>query len=309
MNKTIKLKKIYLKLVMLLALWLSFSFSALHATTDVKIDEQNRTIKGQVISADDNMGFPGVNILVKGTNIGAVTDFDGNYTINVPSTNAVLVFSYIGFKSKEITVGNNKTINVTLEADVSALDEVIVVGYGTQKKESLTGSIEQVTSEVFENRAVTNVALSLQGQSPGLVVNRTSSRPGNEGIGLQIRGATSVNGGSPLIVIDGAPAFDDSEFYQMNPDDIESISVLKDGAASIYGSRAANGVILVTTKKGKGKMKVEFNSMLRMNFLGLRPPVPSYQQYGQLWLDAAEQDTTPNYWNWGEATIRSFAAG
>ncbi|SFD09597.1 TonB-linked outer membrane protein, SusC/RagA family [Algibacter lectus] len=151
--------------------------------------------------------------------------------------------------------------------------------------------------------------MALQGQSPGLVVNRSSSRPGNENVNLQIRGATSVNGGSPLIVIDGAPAFDTNEFYQMNPDDIQSISVLKDGAASIYGSRAANGVILVTTKKGKGKMKVEYNSMIRTNFLGLRPPVSTYQQYGQLWVDAGEQDTVPYYWNWGEDAVRGFAAG
>lgn len=270
---------------------------------------QDLTIKGTVISADDGLPVPAANVIVKGTTDGTTTDFDGNYTINVPSGNTVLIFSSIGFTSQEITVGTNNTINVSLETDVSELDEVVVVGYGTAKKETLTGSIEQVKPEVFESRAVTNVALALQGQSPGLVINRSASRPGNEDINLQIRGATSVNGGSPLIVIDGAPAFDDSEFFQMNPDDIESISVLKDGAASIYGSRAANGVILVTTKKGRGKMKVEFNTMIRANFIGLNPPVPTMQQYGQLWLDAAEQDAVPNYWNWGEDTVRGFAAG
>ncbi|MEI6865405.1 SusC/RagA family TonB-linked outer membrane protein, partial [Flavicella sp.] len=250
-----------------------------------------------------------VNVILKGTSIGTITDFDGNYSINVSSSDAILVFSSIGFVSKEIVSGSKTTINVSLESDLMALDEVIVVGFGTARKETLTGAIEQVKSEVFEDRAVSNVALALQGQSPGLVINRTSTRPGNEGVSMQIRGATSVNGGSPLIIIDGAPAFDTSEFYQMNPDDIESISILKDGAASIYGSRAANGVILVTTKKGKGKLKVEFNSMFRANFLGLRPPVPTYQEYGQLWLDAAEQDSVPNYWNWGEEPVRGFAAG
>ncbi|MCL5128553.1 SusC/RagA family TonB-linked outer membrane protein [Algibacter sp. L4_22] len=279
-----------------------------HASAN-PIIEQNKTITGTVVSAEDNMGIPGVNVIVKGTSIGAVTDFDGNYSITVPNNNSTLVFSYIGYVSQELNTGNKSTINVSLESDVSALDEVIVVGYGTAKKETLTGAIEQVDSEVFQDRAVTNVALALQGQSPGLVVNRNTARPGNENVNLQIRGATSVNGGSPLIVIDGAPAFDDNEFFQMNPDDIESISVLKDGAASIYGSRAANGVILVTTKKGKGKMKVEFNSMIRTNFIGLNPPVPTMQQYGQLWLDAGEQDTTPNYWNWTEDTVRGFAAG
>ncbi|WP_163400048.1 SusC/RagA family TonB-linked outer membrane protein [Flavobacterium fluviatile] len=274
------------------------------------VSNQNLTITGTVSSADDGMSLPGVNIFVKGNpKISASTDFDGKYSINVPSSDAILVFSFIGYKTKEIPLNGQTALNVILESNLSELDEVIVVGYGTSKKESLTGSIDQVTSEVFEDRAVSNVALALQGETPGLVINRSSSRPGNEGINLTIRGATSVNGGSPLIVIDGAPVFDDNEFFQMNPDDIQSVSVLKDGAASIYGSRAANGVILVTTKKGKGKMKVEFSTMLRANILGKRPPLTNYQEYGQLWLDAAEQDTTPNYWNWGKETVEGFASG
>lgn len=125
------------------------------------------------------------------------------------------------------------------------------MGYGTQKKATLSGSIEQMRGEALESRAVSNVGLALQGQTPGLMVTRSSSRPGNEGINFQIRGATSINGGSPLIVIDGVPALNDYSFQNMNSDDIESISVLKDGAASIYGAKAANGVILVTTKKVK----------------------------------------------------------
>ncbi|CDF78727.1 TonB-dependent receptor [Formosa agariphila KMM 3901] len=300
-----------------MALMLSLSYSGVSAATDpykvvsqTNINQQDLTITGTVTAKEDGMPAAGVNVILKGaTGVGAVTDFDGNYTIDVPSASSVLIFSYVGFATQEITVSGRTNINVALDTDISALDEVVVVGYGTATKESLTGSIDQVTSEVFEDRAVSNVALSLQGETPGLTVSRSSARPGNEGVNLTIRGATSVNGGSPLIVMDGAPVFDDSEFFQMNPDDIESISVLKDGAASIYGSRAANGVILVTTKKGKGQMKVEFSSMLRVNVLGERPPMTSYQEYGQLWLDAAEQDTTPNYWNWGKETVEGFAAG
>lgn len=277
------------------------------ASLKTSVKQQKIEVKGTIVD-ENGEPLPGVNVIVKGTSNGTLADFDGNYTISA-SKGEILVFSYLGYTAQEIIVGESSIVNVTLKSDLTDLDEVIVVGYGSVKKESLTGAVEQVKSEVFEDRAVTNIALSLQGQTPGLVVNRNSSRPGNEGADLQIRGATSVNGGSPLIIIDGAPAFDDSEFYQMNPDDIESVSILKDGAASIYGSRAANGVILVTTKKGKGKMKIEFNSMFRVNYLGLRPAVPSYQQYGQLWLDTAEQDTTPNYWNWGENTVRSIAAG
>ena len=271
------------------------------------------TVTGTIISSEDNIPIPGANVVVKGTTNGVSTDFDGNFSIDISSNNAILEITYIGFVTKDIPVGNTTVFNITLEPDVSQLDEVVVVGYGSAKKETLSGSIEQVKSEVFEDRAVTNVGLALQGQTPGLVVNRNTSRPGSDGISLQIRGATSVNGGSPLIVIDGAPVFDDDEFFLMNPDDIQSISVLKDGAGSIYGSRAANGVILVTTKRGLGKMKVEFNTMVRANFIGINPPVPSMQQYGQLWLDAAEQDIgsggVPNYWLWGEDTVNGFANG
>ncbi len=304
--------KIFASLFWVIGFLLCGSASHLHATTTITSTniEQNKTITGTVVSADDNMGVPGVNVLVKGTNVGAVTDFDGNYSINVPSNSSVLVFSYLGFITQEIAVGTNTTINITLQPDLQALDEVVVVGYGTAKKETLTGAVEQVTSEVFQDRAITNTALALQGQTPGLVVTRNSARPGNEDIGLTIRGATSVNGGSALIIIDGAPAFDDSEFYQMNPDDIESISVLKDGSASIYGSRAANGVILVTTKKGKGKLTIEYNGNTRFNSLGLRPPVITMQEYGNLWLEAVEQDGTNDYWGWqSEENVQRMANG
>lgn len=276
--------------------------------------EQNRTITGKVISADDNMGIPGVNVLVKGTSIGVVTDFDGNYSINIPSTNSVLVFSYIGFKSKEVAVSNNSTINVTLEADVAALDEVVVVGYGTAKKETLTGSVEQVKAEVFQDLAQGSPALALQGRTPGLVVTRTSSRPGDEGINFLIRGASSINGIDPLIVIDGVPAINSDAFNNMNPNDIENISVLKGGSASVYGSRAAGGVILVTTKKGKGDIKVDVSSVLRMGTIGIRPPSPTMSQYGQLYLAAVDEDLAsgkpPRYFFWSDRpTVERIANG
>ena len=161
-----------------------------------------------------------------------------------------MVVSYLGYKAIEVKASDKKISQITLREDSEILDEVVVVGYGMQKKATLTGSIEQVSGKALESRAVTNVGLALQGQTPGLTVTRTSPRPGNEDISFQIRGATSVNGGSPLIIIDGVPALNNQSFQNMNSDDIESISVLKDGAASIYGAKAANGVILVTTKKG-----------------------------------------------------------
>ena len=129
--------------------------------------------------------------------------------------------------------------------------------------------LEQVSSKVLESRAITNVGAALQGATPGLVVTRSSSRPGNEGLNFQIRGATSVNGGKVLIIVDGVPTLNDASFQNLNPDDIESISVLKDGSASIYGAKAANGVILVTTKKGKGKVTVDYNFNMRFTTNGI----------------------------------------
>lgn len=216
---------------------------------------QDRTITGTVSSSEDGMPIPAVNVIVKGTTNGTTTDFDGNFAINVPSSNSILVFSSMGYATKEITVGTNSVINITLDSDVSALDEVVVVGYGAAKKETLTGSIEQVKAEAFEDLAVGSPALALQGRTPGLVVTRTSSRPGDEGVNFLIRGASSINGIEPLIVIDGIPAINSSSFNDMNPNDIENISVLKGGSASVYGSRAAGGVILVTTKRGKGMLR------------------------------------------------------
>lgn len=145
---------------------------------------------------------------------------------------------------------------MVLKEDNNALDEVVVVGYGTQKKATLTGAVEQIGSQVLESRAITNVGAALQGATPGLVVTRSSSRPGNEGLNFQIRGLTSVNGGSPLIIVDGVPVLNSESFQNLNSDDIENISVLKDGSASIYGAKAANGVILVTTKKVKARQRL-----------------------------------------------------
>ena len=276
--------------------------------------EQQLTISGTVVSSDDGMGLPGVAVVVKGTTTGTVTDFDGNYSINVPSSDAILVVSYLGFVKQEIAVGSKTVINVSLEPDTTALDEVVVVGYGTAKKETLTGSVEQVKADVFEDIATGSPALALQGRTPGLVVTRNSSRPGNEDIDFAIRGASSVNGIDPLIVIDGIPAVNTASFTDMNPNDIESISVLKGGSASVYGSRAAGGVILVTTKKGRGDVKVDISSVLRVGTIGIRPPSPTMEQYGQLYLEAVDADLVagkaPRYFFWdNHETLERIAAG
>lgn len=268
-----------------------------HSDTSSNINQSNRIVKGIV---RDVNGEPliGVSVSVINTTIGIMTDINGNYEISVPQESTQLRFSYIGFKEQIIKIDNKSQINIILEEDNKILDEVVVVGYGTQKKATLTGSIEQISSKSLESRAVTNVGLALQGQTPGLVVTRSSSRPGNEGINFQIRGATSVNGGSPLIIIDGVPAVNYVSFQNMNSDDIESISVLKDGSASIYGAKAANGVILVTTKKGKGKVSVDYNFNMRFTTMGVTSYSPDMKQYATVWLEGNKEEKIPNWWNW-----------
>jgi TonB-linked SusC/RagA family outer membrane protein len=268
---------------------------------------QQQKVTGKVTDAITGEALPGVSVGVEGTTSGVVTGIDGDYSLELPGPEATLVFSYVGYMTEKIGVQGKSQINVTLAQDIKTLDEVVVTGYGTQKKATLTGALEQVSSKAFESRAITNPALALQGETPGLVVTRNSSRPGNEGVNFQIRGATSVNGGSPLIVIDGVPVIENkngdgvsitNSFYSMNPDDIESATILKDGMAAIYGSRAANGVILITTKRGKGKMKIDYNGSYRINTMGIKTPSATMQQYATLWLDANQEETTPNWWGW-----------
>ncbi|GLB49595.1 SusC/RagA family TonB-linked outer membrane protein [Neptunitalea sp. Y10] len=198
------------------------------------------------------------NVIVKGTSIGTSADFDGNYTIDA-APDAIIVFSYIGFKTQEIPVNNRTIINVTMEDDIAALDEVIVVGYGTQKKEDLTSAIAVVKSDQIAKRQTTTVAESLQGLATGVNV-RGGGRPGSEAK-IEIRGLKNLQSTNPLYVIDGVITTANRDF---NPNDIETIQILKDAAAAaIYGSRAANGVVIITTKKGKaGPMKIEASTKM-----------------------------------------------
>ena len=220
---------------------------------------QDFTVTGMVSSETDGFPIPGATVKEKGTQNGAVTDFDGNFELTLSSQNAVLEFSYIGFKTQEIKVSGNQTISVVLAEDVQALDEVVVVGFGAKKKLNLTGSVSSVTSETFESRPVQNATQMLQGTIGGLnIASSGGSLESNPSI--NIRGVATIGDGStggPLVLIDGM----EGDINSVNPQDIESVSVLKDAAASsIYGSRAPFGVILVTTKKGKsGKPTVSYS--------------------------------------------------
>ncbi|MDB4292605.1 TonB-dependent receptor [Maribacter sp.] len=225
----------------------------------ITVHAQNVTITGNVVSADDSQALPGVNVLIKGTTTGAVTDFDGNYTIVAPDANSTLVFSYVGFTTQEIPLNGQAQINVSMSEDATTLDEVVLVGYGTQIRREVTGSVQTVDLAELADIPVTQVTQKLQGQLAGVQINQTTGKPG-EGINVRIRGQLSVSGGSdPLYVVDGFPIA--GNINTLNPAEIEDITVLKDAAStSLYGSRAANGVILVTTKQGTpGQTNISFN--------------------------------------------------
>ncbi|GJM28231.1 MAG: SusC/RagA family TonB-linked outer membrane protein [Cyclobacteriaceae bacterium] len=221
--------------------------------------QDSRTISGTVTSTDEEGGLPGVNVLVKGTTTGTVTDIEGNYRLSVSGDADVLVFSSVGYVSREVAIGNQNQISLALESDVTALDEIVVVGYGTQQKVNMTGAVGVAKGEVLADRPIVNVGEGLQGVVPNLNIDIRNGDPADTRTDFNIRGFNSINGGQPLILIDGVPG----NLNRLNPNDIENISVLKDAAASaIYGARAAFGVVLVTTKKGKkgDKINVSFGA-------------------------------------------------
>ncbi|RFZ85075.1 SusC/RagA family TonB-linked outer membrane protein [Mucilaginibacter terrenus] len=208
-------------------------------------------VQGKVVD-DANAPLPGVSVKLKGTGIGTVTDVNGNFVLDLPNADGTLVFSFIGFTSKELPVNGQTALgNVQLVPSQSSLNEVVVVGYGTQKRVNVIGAVDQVTSAAIEGKPAVNLTQALQGTSPNLIIQQTSNEPGAYQ-SINIRGVSTFGNNSPLLVIDGITASDPGALNLLNPNDIESMSVLKDaGSAAIYGSRAANGVILITTKKGK----------------------------------------------------------
>jgi len=243
------------------------------------------TISGRVTDTQ-NEPLVGVTVLIIGQAGGAITNFDGNYSIEVPS-NATLKFSYIGYEDQEVAVNNQTEINVQLQEYSEVLGDVVVVGYGTQRKESLTGAVAVVEAKAFQEKGgLASPLQALQGQVAGVMITRSSSAPGDESWTMSLRGASSANSTEPLVIIDGVAATSVSEMRLLNSNDIESINFLKDGSAAIYGSRAAGGVVLITTKKGReGKVKVEYSGSATLKKVGLMPELMNIDQ----WADGLKQ--------------------
>jgi TonB-linked SusC/RagA family outer membrane protein len=220
---------------------------------------QDRRITGRVTSAEDKAGIPGVSVRVKDSNVGVITNEQGNFILNVPDGASTIVVSSIGYIAQEITITGQATFNIELAVDQRQLDEVVFVGYGTQKRKDLTGSVASVKGTDLKNLPATDLTTALQGRVPGAFITTNSGAPGS-GSRIYIRGPVSINGGDPLYVVDGVPFVGTG--YSFNMQDIESVEILKDAsAAAIYGAKAAAGVILVTTKRGKaGQMRVSLNA-------------------------------------------------
>lgn len=262
---------------------------------------QNITVKGEVIDAETKGPIPAVNVNVKGTKNRIGTNANGIYTLTNVDPNAVLVFSYVGYKTEERNLNGKTQLNVTLSPDRDDLDEVVVVGFGTKKKINVAGAIDQISGKELESRPITNVMQGLQGLSPGLNITYAGGAPGSVP-NINIRGYTSINGGSPLIVIDGIPATSNDDMLRLNPSDISSFTVLRDAASSaIYGARAAFGVILITTKQGEvGKQIITYNTYSSWGKPTILPkPVTDPYIFSRI-LETATDNTPWDYVNFSD---------
>ena len=266
---------------------------------EAETQQQPKVVTGTVTDKNGET-IIGANIVLKGTTVGTITDFDGKFSLDVPN-NAVLLITYIGYNEVKIPVGDKTNLSIIMKEDTQALEEVVVVGYGTQKKVNLTGSVSSVNFEEQSlSRPVTNVSTALAGLSSGVQVMQGSGQPGDDGASIRIRGVGTLNNSSPLVIVDGMEGSMDA----VNPQDIESVSVLKDAASSaIYGSRAANGVILITTKKGKaGELTVNYSG--RVSYAqptNLIDMVSDYANYME-WMNESFENIGQNQ-HYSQSTI------
>lgn len=263
--------------------------------------QSHKQVKGQIVDA---MGEPiiGASILEKGTTNGVISDIDGNFSLNVSAPNAIIVISYIGFKSMEFPASHPSLKRIVMKEDTEVLDEVVVVGYGTQKKESLTGAVTVVGAKQLENKGTMSSPLqAMQGTVPGVIITRNSGAPGDESWGMKLRGAVSTNSTDPLVIVDGVEYNDGINGLRLlNTEDIESINFLKDASAAIYGSKAAGGVVLVTTKKAKaGKTVIQYDGSFTGKVIGMQPEMMTMNQWADAVILAMNNDGNPDI-NWAQ---------
>ncbi|MBR5083386.1 MAG: TonB-dependent receptor [Prevotella sp.] len=285
-------------------LGLGYSSNANAAGAPQEIQQATKKITGTVIDAQGPV--IGASVVEKGSSNGTVTDFDGNFSLNVKE-GATIVVSFIGYETQEIKVGNRDNIEITLRDDNAVLEEVVVVGYGTQKKKLVTGATVQVKGEEIAKLNTTNALTAMQASTPGVNITQASAQPG-QGFKVNIRGMGTINESSPLLIIDGINAGTaDNGLNGLNPNDIESIDVLKDAAsAAIYGARAANGVILVTTKQGKsGKLQIQYDGFVGWSNAYKVPAMVNAKQYMQI-INETNFNTYGTAQNWASIVPQSI---
>ena len=261
---------------------------------------QTRTVKGKVVDKA-NEPLIGVAVNIKNTSQGSITDFEGNYSIQVNTENAVLVFSYIGYDKQEIKVGARNVIDVVMHEASIALDQVVVVGYGTSKRGDVTGSISSIDAAEIKKVPVVNVGQALQGRMSGVQVTNNDGTPG-AGVQVLIRGVGSFGDNSPLYVVDGYPG---ASISNLNPSDIQSIDVLKDAsAAAIYGNRAANGVVIITTKRGNAdKMQLSVDATVSVQFKPSTFDVLNAQDFASLATEISKKENAPVLDAWANPSV------
>ncbi len=283
--------KLLMKFLLLLTIVTGIGVSAYADEPDI----QQKVVTGKITDSQNGDAMPGVNILVKGTTVGTISGPDGKFSLNVPEPNATLVFSFIGYGAKEVGLEGKAVLDVALIADMTNLDEVVVVGYGSQRRVTLTGSVASVSNKELSRTPTTNVTNALAGILPGVITKNTSGEPGRDDNVLLIRGRNTTGETSPLVVVDGIQGV--SGWERINSNDIESISVLKDASAAIYGARAANGVILITTKRGSlGKPLINYSFNKGISSPTRLPQMADSYQFAQYvnQLDV-EAGNTPRY--------------
>ena len=299
-------KRLYLgACISLLGMFVALPLVASEASLKADVAQQaTKKVTGKVIDAT-GLSVIGANVYEKGTTNGAITDIDGNFSLNVPK-GASIVISCIGYNTQEIVVTSNSHYEVVLTEDTRGLEEIVVVGYGTQKKVNLTGSVAVVKSEQLQNRAATNVTNLLAGHMPGVTVIQSSGQPGADTGSLNVRGIGTMNSGaSAMVIVDGV----ESSMSTVDPNDIDNISILKDASASaIYGARAANGVILITTKKGaQGKAKVTYNGYVGFQEATRIPKFANSYDYAVMMNEAYTNDGSAAPYS--ESDLQKFKAG